>query len=75
MVVKSVCKMKNGNASGPSGVVTELLTAPSNICSELIADLTNSIIRENIMPSEWDDRFIFRVFEGKGEAIEVTIAV
>ena len=55
--------------------MTELLTAPSNICSELIADLTNSIIRENIMPSEWDDRFIFRVFEGNGEAIEVTIAV
>ena len=65
-MVKSVCKMKNGKASGPSGVVTELLTASSNICSELIADLTNSIIQENIMPSEWDDSFIFRVFKAKG---------
>ena len=50
--------MKIGKASGPSGVVTEMLKASSNVCSELIADLTNSIIHDNIMPSEWDDSFI-----------------
>ena len=62
--------MKNDKASGPSGVVTEMLKVSSDICSELIADLTNSIVRENAMPSEWDDCFIFSVFKGKGEAID-----
>ena len=57
MVVKSISKMKNGEAYGPSGVVTEILKASFNICSELIADLTNSIVRENAMPSEWGSQF------------------
>ena len=70
MVVKSIFKMKNGKASGPSSVVTKMLKASSDICSELIADLTNSIVRENTMPSEWDDSFFFSVFKGKGEAID-----
>ena len=70
MVVKSNCKMKNGKASGPTGVVTEMLKASFNICREMIADLTNSIVRENVMPSEWDDTFILSIFKGKGEAID-----
>ena len=49
--------MKNGKASDLSGVVTEMQKESSDICSELITDFTNSIIRENTMPSEWDDSF------------------
>ena len=47
--------------------MTEMLKASSDICSMLIADLTNSIIQE--IRSEWDD-FIFSKFKGKGEAIK-----
>ena len=47
-----------------------MLKASSNICSELITDLTNSTVQENAMPSEWDDSFMFSVFKGKGEAID-----
>ena len=65
-----MCKMKNGKASGPSGVVTKMLKACSDICRELIADLTNSMVQENALPSEWDDSFIFSVFKGKGEAVD-----
>ena len=42
--------MKNGKASGPSAVVTEILKASPYICSEMIADLTNSIVQESMMP-------------------------
>ena len=49
--------MKNGKASGPTGVVTEMLKASFNICHEMIAGLTNSIVRENVMLSEWDDTY------------------
>ena len=36
--------MENGKASNPSGVVTEMLKVSSDKCSELIGDLTNSIV-------------------------------
>ena len=68
MVVKSIGKMKNGKVSGPSGVVPEMLKASSEICSVLIADF--SIVRENVMPSEWGDSFVLSIFKGKGEAID-----
>ena len=47
-----------------------MLKASFDICSELIANLTNSIVQENAIPSEWDDSFILNVFKGKGEAID-----
>ena len=42
MVEKSINKMKKGKAPGPSGVVTEILKASPDICSKMIANLTNS---------------------------------
>ena len=51
--------MKNGKASDPSGVITQMLKASSDICIGLIADLKNSTVCENTKPSEWDDIFIF----------------
>ena len=35
-----------------------------------MADLKNSIVWENKMPSEWDDSFIFSVFKNKAEAVD-----
>ena len=44
--------MQSGKASGPPGVVTGMLKASSDLYIELIAYLTNSIVRENTMSSE-----------------------
>ena len=62
MAEKSISKMKLGKAPGPSGVVTEMLKASSDVCSEMIADLTNSIIRDNTMPSEWNDSIVISLY-------------
>ena len=70
MVEKSISKKKLGKAPGPSGIVTEMLKASSDVCSEMIADLTNSIIRDNTMPSEWNDSIIINLYKGKGEALD-----
>ena len=70
MVEKSISKMKLGKAPGPSGVVTKMLKASSDVCSEMIADLTNSIICDNTMPSEWNDSIIISLYKGKGEALD-----
>ena len=63
MAEKSISKMKLGKAPGPSGVVTEMLKASSDVCSEMIVDLTNSIIRDNTMPSEWNDSIIIKLYK------------
>ena len=70
MVEKSIRKMKKGKAPGPSGVVTEMLTASLDVCSATIADLSNSIIRDNTMPNEWNNSTIISLYKGKGEALE-----
>ena len=70
MAEKSISKMKLGKVPGPSGVVTEVLKASSDVCCEMIADLTNSIIRDNTMPSEWNDSIIISLYKGKGEALD-----
>ena len=44
--------------------------ASSDICSKMIADLTNSIIRGNTMPNEWNDSIIISLYKGKGEALD-----
>ena len=60
--------MKKGKAPSPSGVVTEMLKASSDICSKMIADLTNSIIRDNKMPNKRND--IISLYKGKDEALD-----
>ena len=70
MVEKSINKMKKGKAPGPSGVVTEMLKASSDVCGKIIADLTNSITRDNTMPNEWNDSIIINLYKGKGEALD-----
>ena len=70
MVEKSINKMKKGKAPGPSGVVTEMLKACSGVCRKMIADLTNSIIRNNTMPNEWNDSIIINLRKGKGKTLD-----
>ena len=70
MVEKSISKMKLGKAPSPSDVVTEMLKASPDVWSEMIADLTNSIIHDNTMPSEWNDSIIISLYKGKVEALD-----
>ena len=47
-----------------------VVSVVSDVCSEMIADLTNSIIRDNTMPSEWKNSIIISLYKGKGEALD-----
>ena len=62
--------MKKVKAPSPSSVVTKMLKASSDIFSKIIADCTNSIIRDNTVPSEWSDSIIISLHKGKGEALD-----
>ena len=62
--------MKCGKAAGPSGIIAEMLKAAGDPCLQLIADLTNAIIYENSIPTDWEESFIISLYKGKGEALE-----
>ena len=61
---------EKSKAPSPSSFVTEMLKTSSDTCSKMIADLTNSIIRDNTMPNEWNDSIIISLYKGKGEALD-----
>ena len=69
-VFKSLRRMKNGKADGPSGVFAEMLKAAPDIQSKIIADLMNDIIHEGKVPADWSDSIIVTLFKGKRYALE-----
>ena len=47
--------MKKAKAAGPSGVVAEImLKAAGETGIEMISNLTNQIVREGVIPADWD---------------------
>ena len=70
MVVKAITKMKTGKAAGPSGIVAEMLKASGDTGARLVADLANDMVRNGVIPSDWENSFIINIYKGKGDALE-----
>ena len=70
MVLSSIQKMKLGKSPGPSNVIAEMLKASPDQCSQLIADLINTIVKEGKVPEEWNNSYIVSLFKGKGSALD-----
>ena len=70
MVVKAITKMKTGKAAGPSGIVAEMLKASGDTGARLVADLANDMVRNGVIPPDWEDSFISNIYKGKGDALE-----
>ena len=62
--------MKAGKAPGPSGTVVEMIWAAGDMGASMIRDLAVAIIRDGKVPSDWEQRFIFCLFKGKGDSLE-----
>ena len=52
MVKKAISQMKAGKASGPSGIVVEMIRAASDMGASMIHDLAAAIIRDGKVPSD-----------------------
>ena len=70
MVVKAITKMKTGKAAGPSGIIAEMLKASGDTGARLVVDLANDMVRNGVIPSDWEDSFIINIYKGKGDALE-----
>ena len=50
MVKKAISEMKAGKATGPSGIVVEMIRAASDMGASMIRDLAAAIIRDGKVP-------------------------
>ena len=58
LIRKAISKRKPGKAAGPSGIVAEMIKAFDETGLELVRKLTESIIVNGDIPSEWHSNFI-----------------
>ena len=70
MVRKSISKMRNGKAAGPSGVLSEMVKATGKAGVGMITDLLNQIIIEGVIPAEWKLRTVINCYQGKSGSLE-----
>ena len=47
-----------------------MLKAYGDTGARLIADLATDMVRNGVIPSDWEDSFIINIYKGKGDALE-----
>ena len=57
--------MKSGKASGPTGVVIEMLRAGGKGCLESLTRIFNEMLFENKLPDEWKLSSLVPNYKGK----------
>ena len=70
MVKKAISKMKSGKATGPSGIVVEMINVAGDTGATMIRDLAAAIIRDGKVPTDWEQSFIVCLYNGKGDALD-----
>ena len=69
-VEEAIRKMKNGKAAGTSGIVAEMVKASGDTGIEPITSLANQIMKDGVIPQDWQSSVIVNCFKGKGDALE-----
>ena len=70
MVKKAISKMKSGKAAGPSGIVVEMIKATGDTGATMIRDLATAIIRDDKVPTDWEQNFIVCLYNDKADALD-----
>ena len=47
-----------------------MLKVSGNTGARLVANLTNDMVRNGVIPPDWEDSFIINIYKGKGDALE-----
>ena len=61
--------MKVGKATGPSGIVVEMIRAAGTDIISPITKLANTVVYERKIPNDWNLSYIVNCFKGKGDAL------
>ena len=70
MVEMAVKKLNSGKAPGPSDITAETIKAAGAVGVNHLHSLTNKIITEGAVPSDWLKSYILSLFKGKGSPTE-----
>ena len=66
----AVKKLNSGKAPGPSDITAETIKAAGAVGVNHLHSLTNKIITEGAVPSDWLKSYILSLFKGKGSPTE-----
>ena len=66
----AIAKTKVGKASGPTGLMSEMLTASGETGISWLTDLFNATVKEGRIPVDWSKSWMISVYKGKGDALE-----
>ena len=66
----AIKKMKCNKASGPSGVVADMLKAAGEAGVAWVTDVCNAVVKEGRIPADWCKSWMVNVYKGKGDAME-----
>ena len=69
MVEKAISKMKSSKATGPSGIVVEMIKAAGDTGAIMIRNLATAIIRDGKIATDREQSFIVCLYKGKGDAL------
>ena len=70
MIEKAISQMKAGKASGPPGVVVEMIQAAGDMGASMIPDLAAAIVCDGKIPSDWEQSFIVCLYKGNRDTLE-----
>ena len=61
---------KNGKATGPSEVASEMLKCSGDAGVRWVTDLCNVIIRDGVIPKDWRKSWMLSIYKGKGDVLD-----
>ena len=69
MTYQVISQMKKGKATGPSGVVLEMILASQGHILLDLTKLANNIVAKGKIPEDWNLSHIINCFKGKGDPL------
>ena len=64
-ILKALRMMKKVNASGPTGIVSEMFMADEDCSMEWLTSLCNLMVAQGTIPDDWKSSILLPVFKGK----------
>ena len=70
LINEAIKKMKFRKAAGPSGIVAEMLATSGEKGVDLLTRLAECVFSNGVIPADWEESFILKLYKGKGDALE-----
>ena len=66
----AVKRMKSNKASGPTGVVADMIKVAGELGQVWLQELFNLVLKEGRIPNDWSKSWMVSIYKGKGDALD-----